>query len=67
MITTAKTGNRPDDVAIINRERAGLPDDCVIRVARLATVSDAQIVRRIGEITAGNRNAVSALVRRYLP
>lgn len=65
MITTAKSGSRRDDIVVTNRERAGLPEDCVIRVARLATVSDAQIVRRLGEIVTKDRNAVLSLLRRY--
>jgi hypothetical protein len=66
MITTAKSGRRRDDVIVTNRERAGLPDDCVIRVSRLATVNEAQIVRRIGEITPKDRSGVLALLRRYV-
>jgi hypothetical protein len=66
MITTAKSGNRRDDIAVTNLERAGLPEDCVIRVARVATVSDAQIVRRLGEIVTKDRNAVLSLLHRYV-
>jgi mRNA-degrading endonuclease toxin of MazEF toxin-antitoxin module len=66
MITTAKSGNRRDDIAVTDREGAGLPEDCVIRVARLATVSDAQIVRRLGEIAPKDRNGVISLLRRYV-
>ena len=66
MITTAKSGSRRDDIAVTNRERAGLPEECVIRVARLATISDAQIARRLGEITPKDRNAVLSLLRRYM-
>jgi mRNA interferase MazF len=65
MITTAKSGSRRDDIAVTNRASAGLPEDCVIRVARLATVGDAQFVRRLGEILPKDRNAVLALLRRY--
>ena len=65
MITTAKSGRRRDDIAVTNRERAGLPEDCVIRVARLATVSDSQIVRRLGEVVPKDRNAVLSLLHRY--
>jgi len=67
MITTAKRGTHPDDVAITNREQTNLPEECVIRPARIATVSDAQIVRWIGTITTKDRNAVSGLLRRFLP
>ena len=67
MITTAKTGHRPDDIAIMNIERAGLFEDCVIRVARMTTVSDGQIARRLGDIMPKDRTAVSALLKRYTP
>ena len=65
MITTAKSGERRDDIAVTSHEQAGLPEACVIRVARLATVSQAQIVRRLGAITQKDRNAVSSLLKRY--
>jgi mRNA interferase MazF len=67
MITTAKAGIRPDDIVIADRERAGLPQDCVIRVSRIATVAEDHLTRRLGEITAKDRNAVVALLRRYVP
>lgn len=67
MITTAKPGTRPDDIAIVDRERAGLPQDCVIRVSRIAVVAESQVTRRLGDITTKDRNAVAALLRRYLP
>jgi mRNA interferase MazF len=66
MITTAKSGKRRDDIAVTNRERAGLPEDCVIRIARIAAVSDAQIVRRLGDVTMKDRNAALALLHRYV-
>jgi hypothetical protein len=67
MITTAKTGTRADDIAITNPESAGLPEACVVRVARLTTIAESLIARRIGEIKPKDRNAVSALLRRYAP
>jgi len=67
MITTAKSGGRRDDVQISDRENVGLPEDCVVRLARLATVSDSLIARRIGELKPKDRNAVSALWKRYAP
>lgn len=65
MITTAGSGRRRDDITVTDCERAGLPEDCVIRVARLATVSDVQIARRLGEIGPKDRNLVLSLLRRY--
>ncbi len=67
MITTAKSGRRTNDIPVTNLERAGLPEDCVIRVARLATVSDGQIARRLGDVTPKDRTAVSALMKMYAP
>jgi mRNA interferase MazF len=67
MITTAKAGQRADDITVTNRERAGLPEECVIRVARLTTVGDAQIARRLGDVSPKDRSAVTALLRRYAP
>jgi hypothetical protein len=67
MITTAKSGKRIDDVDVTNREQAGLPENCVIRVARMAALGEGQIARRLGAITQKDRNMVSALLRRYMP
>jgi mRNA interferase MazF len=67
MITTAGSGALPDDIPITNHERVGLRHACFIRVARLTTVNDALIGRRLGEITAKDRTAVSGLLRRYMP
>jgi mRNA interferase MazF len=67
MITTAKSGPRRDDIPVSDIARAGLPESCVIRVARLATVTQTQIVRRLGEITPKDRNAVQSLLGRYAP
>jgi mRNA interferase MazF len=67
MITTAKSGQRSSDIPVTNRERAGLPEECVIRVARVTAVTDGQIARRLGDITPRDRTAVSALLKRYVP
>lgn len=67
MITTAKSGRRPNDIPVTNRERAGLPEDCVIRVARLAAVGDGQLARRLGDITPKDRTAIAALMKIYAP
>jgi mRNA interferase MazF len=66
MITTAASGPMPGDVAVTGPDRAGLTHTCFIRVGRLTTVNDALIARKIGEITAKDRTAVAALLRRYL-
>jgi mRNA interferase MazF len=67
MITTAKSGKRTGDIAVTNLERAGLPEECVIRVARIATVSDAQIHRKLGGVTPKDRTAVTSLLKQYAP
>jgi len=67
MITTAKSGRRADDIAVTNLSRAGLPAECVIRAARITAVGDGQIARRLGDLSPKDRNAVVALLKRYLP
>jgi mRNA interferase MazF len=67
MITTAKSGERFKDIPVSDRSRAGLPEPCVVRVPRIAAVSDHQIARRLGELSPRDRNAVSALLKQYLP
>ncbi len=67
MITTAKSGRKSDDIPVTNQERAGLPQDCVIRVSRIAVTSESQIARRLGDVTPKDRSAVTALLRRYAP
>jgi mRNA interferase MazF len=67
MITTAKSGPRSKDVTVSDRERAGLPEPCVVRVPRIATVSDQQIAKKLGDLAPKDRNAVSALLKQYLP
>jgi mRNA interferase MazF len=67
MITTAKANRLADDIEITNWQRAGLSQQCVIRVSRIATVGEDRIARRIGDISPKDRTAVLALLRRYLP
>ncbi len=67
MVTTAKAGVQPGDIPVTDHEKAGLPEDCVIRVPRLTTLSDLQVSHRRGSITAKDRKAVTALLKTYLP
>jgi mRNA-degrading endonuclease toxin of MazEF toxin-antitoxin module len=67
MITTARAGHRTDDITVSDRRKSGLPADCVIRVSRLTTLSDAQISHRTGTLTRKDRAAVTALLKRYMP
>lgn len=67
MITTAKAGPREDDIPITDHKFAGLPEACVIRLSRLTTLGDQQIARRLGSIPPKQRNAVQALLKKYMP
>lgn len=67
MITTAKAGVRPDDVRIADHVAAGLPEECVVRVPRLATLSAVQIARRLGSLGIKERRAVAGLLKRFAP
>ncbi len=67
MITTAKAGLRAADIPITDPRLVGLPTDCVIRVPRLTTLSNAQIQYRRGSITARDRTAVAAVLKKFLP
>jgi mRNA-degrading endonuclease toxin of MazEF toxin-antitoxin module len=67
MITTAASGPLSNDIPVTNPERAGLPHACYIRIGRIATINDALISRKIGELTAKDRTAATALLRRYVP
>lgn len=67
MITTAAAGALAGDIPVTNPQRIGLNHACFIRVGRLTTVNDALIARKVGEVTAKDRSAVTALLRRYLP
>ncbi len=67
MVTMVKAGVQPGDMAITDHGKAGLPEDCVIRVPRLTTLSDLQVSHRRGSIGAKDRKAVTAFLKTYLP
>lgn len=67
MITTARAGAREGDIRIEDHRAAGLPDACVIRPSIIATLSAAQIARRLGTVSSALRNAVSARLKAVLP
>lgn len=68
MITTARnlTDVRADDITIADPAKAGLPQPCVIRLARLATFEWHEGIRRIGVLGVPQRSVVSALLKRWL-
>ncbi len=67
MISSAEAGERVDDIVVTDPQKAGLPVKCAIRMARLATVSESRLQRRIGSISPKDRNAVLALMKKFAP
>ncbi len=67
MISSAQAGERVDDILVTDQEKVGLPIKCAIRVARMAAVSETRIQRRIGTISAKDRNAVLGLLKKFMP
>jgi mRNA-degrading endonuclease toxin of MazEF toxin-antitoxin module len=67
MITTAKGGTLPEDIAVTDPVEAGLVEDCVIRPSRLFTVSADLLDRRLGSIKPRDRNAVAAFLKKHMP
>ena len=67
MITTARhlRDVRVDDIEIEDLARAGLPQPCVIRLARLATLEWGDHVRRLGTLDRNERPAIATLLRRW--
>lgn len=68
MITTARQMRdvRPNDIAIRDLAKAGLPQPCVIRLARLATLEWGDHVRRVGSLDRRERAAVETLLEQWL-
>lgn len=68
MITTARNMSdvRDGDIEIRDLARAGLSASCVVRPARLTTFEIGQDIRRIGSLGAGERRAVSALLKQWI-
>jgi mRNA-degrading endonuclease toxin of MazEF toxin-antitoxin module len=67
MISSAQAGERVDDILVTDPEKAGLPVKCAIRAARLASVSESRIHRRLGAILPKDRSAVLSLLKKYAP
>lgn len=54
----------PHDIPVSDLRSAGLPVKCVVRPAKVATISAARIVRKCGVLSAGDwRNAKAQLLR----
>ncbi len=66
MITSSSKGWHAD-VPISDLEAAGLPVACVVRPAKIATVSVERIHRKLGKLRRADLKAVRENVGRYLP
>jgi mRNA-degrading endonuclease toxin of MazEF toxin-antitoxin module len=67
MISSAQAGERTDDILVTDPEKVGLHVRCAIRVGRMAAISESRIGRRLGAITAKDRAAVAALMKKFAP
>ena len=65
MITSAENRRWPDDVAISDQTKAGLPAPSVIRCAKIATIESADAAR-IGSLSAADQKRVAEIVARTL-
>jgi mRNA interferase MazF len=66
MITSADNEPWPNDVAINDLKRAGLPAPSVIRPAKIACIDAARIDRRIGRLDKATARRVSQKLRGFL-
>lgn len=65
MITSAKQSDWPGDTAISDREAAGLPQPCKVRI-KLFTLEQRLIEKRIGKLSSADRTAVAAALQRVI-
>jgi mRNA interferase MazF len=66
MLTSAANPGWPGDVSVSNLRRAGLPAPSVVRSAKIMTLNDSRIVRRLGALPKADRAQVVAAVRMFL-
>lgn len=62
MITSAEQSDWPGDTALSDREAAGLPKPCKVRM-KLFTLERRLIDRRIGTLSAADRTAVTRALK----
>jgi mRNA interferase MazF len=62
MITSAAQSDWPGDTALSDRESAGLPKPCKVRM-KLFTLERRLIDRRIGTLSPSDRSAVSRALK----
>ena len=66
MVTSAANPRWPGDVPVSNLRGAGLPAPSVVRSAKIMTLSDARIVRRLGALPKADQARVVAAVQVFL-
>jgi len=65
MITTASHSAWPGDVAIEDKEPAGLHTDCIVRL-KLFTLDNRLLLERLGSLSAADRSAVASTLEEHL-
>lgn len=66
MVTSAANPRWPGDVPVSNLRGAGLPVPSVVRPAKIMTLSDAHIVRRLGALPKADQAKVVAAVQVFV-
>jgi mRNA interferase MazF len=66
MITNAAHRPWRGDVQVSDLGSAGLPVESVVRPAKIATIAEEALIRRIGSLPKADRNRVSASINRFL-
>lgn len=66
MITSDRGARRPDDVAISNLARTGLPAPSLVRPVKLATIEPARVLRVAGALPKSDLASVLAAVQKFI-
>jgi mRNA interferase MazF len=66
MVTTREHHPWPGDTPLVDRERAGLPRPCMVRL-KLFTLDARLVARRLGTLGPGDVGAVRASLCSFLP
>lgn len=66
MITSAENRRWKNDVSVSHHQKAGLPVPSVIRTAKIATLQEDRILRRLGSLDAADRAAVQKAIGVFL-
>jgi len=66
MVTSAANPRWPGDVPVSNLRGAGLPAPSVVRPAKIMTLNDSRIVKRLGALPKADQSHVVAAVRVFL-